>query len=140
MGKVREILEFIAEESPKSEKIKEAIKEWISSYDGKIIGFRVNGNMELSKWKERYHLIIYFKDDELIMKLGEGDSPSPEVIFCIANDADGLEIFRNPGMLMKLIQSGKIWVIANLNEGLQFCTDVLSRDPELVKIIAEMAV
>ena len=55
MGKIREILEFIAEEAPKSEIIKEAIKEWISTYNGKVIGFRISGSLESSKWEEKFH-------------------------------------------------------------------------------------
>ena len=139
MGKVREIVEFLAKEAPKSEKVKDSIKKWISTYDGKVIGYRVNGSIESSKWEERFHLIIYFKDDKLIMKVRDGEYPSPEVIFAIINDADGLEIFRNPGLLTKLVRTGKAWIMANLNEGLQFFSSVISRDPELAKKIAELA-
>ena len=137
MGKIREVVEMIAAESPKSEKIKDSVKSWISTYDGKVIGFRVNGSIESSTWEERFHLIVYFKNDELITKVREGDYPSPEVIFVITREEDGLEIFKNPKGLMKLIRAGKLWVMANLNEGLKFLSSVVARDPGLFKKINE---
>jgi len=140
MGKVRDLVEFIANEAPKSDKIKESVKKWISTYDGKVIGFRINGSIESSKWEERFHLIIYFKDDEnLIMKVRTGEYPSPEVIFCFLNDIDGVEVFKNPGMLMKLIRAGKAWIMANLNEGLQFSSSIISRDPDFSKKLTDIA-
>ena len=139
MGKIREIMELIAEEAPKSEKVKDSVKKWISTYDGKVVGFRVNGSIQSSKWAERFHLIIYFKNDNLIMKVRDGDYPSPEVIFVVINEADGLEMFINPGILTKLIRSQKIWMMANMNDGLQFSSSVISRDPELAKKIADKA-
>lgn len=140
MGRVRELVEFIAKESPKSEMIQKSVKEWISTYDGKVIGFRVNGSMESSMWEELFHLILFFQNDKLIMKVREGENPSPEVVFLIEKDMDGLEIFRNPGTLMKLIKSGKVWIMGNLNEGLRFSSSVLSQDPELAKMIAAKAI
>ncbi len=139
MGKVREIVEFIAKKAPDSNLIRKSVKDWITTYNGKVISFRIDGSIETSNWGEIFYLSIYLKGDALIFKVVDGDYPSPDVIFIINNDKSGLEIFQNPKIIMDLIKQEKIWIMGNLNEGLQFISNVISRDPELAKKIAERA-
>lgn len=122
--------EDIARRVNSDPKIREALKRWISTYDGKVVGFRVGGSIERSEWRERFHIIL---PREGAARVGEGDYPSPEVVFLIENEADGVEMFKNPGRALEMIKTGRIWIMANMNEAFPFFNEVVSRCSDVVK-------
>lgn len=131
-SKLKQICQALVEEINRNPRIQEAVKHWISSYDGKVVGFRVSGSIERSEWQERFHLIIA----PGWAKLGQGDYPSPDIVFLIENEQDGIEMLKNPLSAMELVKSGRIWIMANMNEGIQFFSCVVSHCSGLIRKLA----
>jgi hypothetical protein len=126
---LRDIIQKIAEKISSDEKIKESLSKWISTYDGKIIGFRTGGSLEESDWKERFHLILTREG----ARVGDGDYPSPDVIILAEVEDDLIGMFRNPSSAIPMIKSGKVWIMGNMNEAFSFFQEIVSRCRDVIK-------
>lgn len=126
---IRSLVEEIARRVDGDPKIREGLKRWFSTYDGKIVGFRLGGSIDRSEWRERFHIVLSPNG----ARVDDGDYPSPEVTLLIERDEDAVEMFKNPGKTLELIRSGRVWVMGNMNEVFPFFNEVVSRCSELVK-------
>lgn len=126
---IRALVEDVARKVDSDPKFRDSLKRWFSTYDGKIVGFRIGGSIDRSEWRERFHLILS-RDGA---RVEEGDYPSPELTLLIERDEDAAEMFRSPGKTMEMIRGGRVWVMGNMNEALPFFNEVVARCSDVAK-------
>ena len=109
MGELEKKLRAIADKVNTDKKAKDLLKKWVSTYNGKIIMFKVKG--------DKSYTISFTPSDAWVR---EGEYPSPDLIF------EGEEktllgiISKEKLSFSKAMKTGELMVYGNLNEAFPF--------------------
>lgn len=101
---LKSLLKGLIETINKSDKLMQLVKEWISTYDGKIIVFKTGS--------QSFHLV--FSPQRVWME--DGDYPSPDLVLISENPQTIKQIILGKTQVKDVLRTGKLEIWGNLHE------------------------